>query len=293
MRWWTARSSSDGALSVSEKITFDFHGSFSGAYRDIPLGDDETFENIGVREGADDFTPGASTELGSFGLPGTFGAVATRDDQGRKIARIVWHYSASDEPRTFQITYRIRGLTRVHRDAVDVFWQVWGDNWKGSLDRLDATLTLPPNVPEGSERIWGHPGSVQGTVTRQGRRIVLAAAGIPREQFVELRALLPRSALSASPTAARVDDEVAFDKIVAAEQADFDSAAAGYRNLQRVLDDTPARGPRRRARRAGRGDHPLRHRIPALRPRAGGIRRSPSPTCRSRPTMPRRRWRWR
>ena len=75
--------SSDGSLSVSEKITFDFHGSFSGAYRDIPLADDETFENIGVREGAADFTPGASTELGSFGLPGTFGAVATRDANGR------------------------------------------------------------------------------------------------------------------------------------------------------------------------------------------------------------------
>ena len=155
------------------------------------------------------------------------------------MARIVWHYSASDEPRTFQITYRVRGLTRVHRDAVDVFWQVWGDGWKGSLDRLDATLTLPPNVPAGSERIWGHPGSVPGTVARQGRKVVLAATNIPREQFVELRTLLPRSALGAQTPGARVDDDVAFDRIVSQEQADFASAASDYRKLQRVLDNRP------------------------------------------------------
>ena len=178
---------SDGALTVSERITFEFHGNFSGAYRDIPLADDQTFEDIGVREGGTDYDSGASTELGGFGLPDTFGAVAARDESGQRVVRIVWHYSATDETRTFQIHYRVRGLTKVHADAVDVFWQVWGDNWKGSLDKLDATLTIPAGVPEGSERIWGHPGSVHGTVGREGRKIVLAATGVPRNQFVELR----------------------------------------------------------------------------------------------------------
>ena len=47
----------DGALTVSERITFEFHGKFSGAFRDIPLPDNETFEEIGVREGATDYDP--------------------------------------------------------------------------------------------------------------------------------------------------------------------------------------------------------------------------------------------
>ena len=229
----------DGALTVSERITFEFHGNFSGAFRDIPLADNQTFEEIGVREGATDYDSGASTELGGFGLPDTFGAVATFDESRRRVARIVWHFTAADETRTFQLHYRVRGLTRVHNDAVDLFWQVWGDGWKGSLDQLDATLTIPPGVPEGSERIWGHPGSVRGTVQRAGRKITLAATGIPRNQFVELRTLLPRTALGTEVPAAQVENDDAFDRIVRAEQADFDQSAAGFRKLQRVLDNRP------------------------------------------------------
>ena len=86
----------DGALTVSERITFEFHGNFSGAFRDIPLPDNQTFEEIGVREGATDYDSGASTELGGFGLPDTFGAVATFDESGRRVARIVWHFTAAD-----------------------------------------------------------------------------------------------------------------------------------------------------------------------------------------------------
>jgi hypothetical protein len=140
----------DGALTVSERITFEFHGNFSGAFRDIPLADNQTFEEIGVREGGTDYDSGASTELGGFGLPDTFGAVAARDENGKRVVRIVWHYSATDEVRTFQIHYRVRGLTQVHADAVDVFWQVWGDGWKGSLDKLDATLTIPAASASGA-----------------------------------------------------------------------------------------------------------------------------------------------
>ena len=128
----------------------------------------------------------------------------------------------------------------MHNDAVDLFWQVWGDGWKGSLDQLDATLTIPAGVPEGSERIWGHPASVGGTVQRDGRKITLAATGIPRNQFVELRTLLPRTRAGA-PTmpGAQVVDDDAFSRIVSEEQADFDNSAAGFRKLQRVLDNRP------------------------------------------------------
>ena len=35
----------DASLSVTEKITYDFSGSFSGAYRDIPLRQGESISN--------------------------------------------------------------------------------------------------------------------------------------------------------------------------------------------------------------------------------------------------------
>ena len=61
----------DGSLRVREQITFDFSGSFSGAYRDIPLRRGESIDRRRGQRGRRRSTgPAANTELGGFGLPG-------------------------------------------------------------------------------------------------------------------------------------------------------------------------------------------------------------------------------
>jgi hypothetical protein len=87
----------DGSLSLEEHITFAFDGSFSGAYRDIPLRQGEVIQDVFVSEEGARYSPGASAELGSSGLPGTFGTA--RIDGG---LRIVWHYGAFSEVRTLR-----------------------------------------------------------------------------------------------------------------------------------------------------------------------------------------------
>jgi Predicted membrane protein (DUF2207) N-terminal domain len=105
----------DGSLLVREQITFDFSGDFEGAYRDIPLRPGESIDQVGVSEGSDEYIPGANTELGSFGVPASFGV-----DFSSKRVRMVWHYRAENERRTFTISYRFRGLAVAHDDVVDV-----------------------------------------------------------------------------------------------------------------------------------------------------------------------------
>ncbi len=105
----------DGALLVRERITFDFSGSFSGAYRDIPLRNGESIDGVAVAEGRTRYRPGGNTELGSVDAPETFGV--TDIDHG---LRVVWHYRASDEARTFLVSYRFRGLAVAYDDVIDV-----------------------------------------------------------------------------------------------------------------------------------------------------------------------------
>ncbi|MBA2460623.1 MAG: DUF2207 domain-containing protein, partial [Actinobacteria bacterium] len=154
----------DGSLVVDESITYSFAGDFSGAFREIPLRDGETIDEAAVFESGRAYRPGASAELGSSGEPDTFGA--TRTDKG---LRIVWHYQASSEARTFRVHYRLRGLATAYDDIVDVNLKVWGDEWKQRLGRLTATLTAPARV----ERAWGHPVGVRGDVTLAGERVEL------------------------------------------------------------------------------------------------------------------------
>ena len=59
----------DGTVEVTEHISFDFNGSFEGAYRDIPIRTGEQVLDVIVSEGATVFTPDAPTELGSSGAP--------------------------------------------------------------------------------------------------------------------------------------------------------------------------------------------------------------------------------
>ena len=203
----------DGSLAIDETITFVFDGPFSGAYRDIPLRDGERIGDVSVSESGLGYAPGASAELGSSGTPNTFGTTAI--DGGY---RIVWHYQALSEVRTFTVSYRLSNLAVAFDDVVDVDLNVWGDQWDQSLGQLTAELTLPGPASGASYRVWGHPVSVRGDVTREPQRAFLRAVDIPPHQFVELRVVFPRNLLT-STGGTRVRRGNALPRIVAEEAA--------------------------------------------------------------------------
>jgi uncharacterized membrane protein len=129
---------SDGSVLITEHITYDFSGSFEGGYREIPLKDGMSVSDVSVSENGTQYAPGASAKLGSSGAPDTFGTANLGN-----AYRIVWHYRAKNEDRTFTVRYRLSGLAVAYDDVVDVYWQAWGDEWQEPLDSLDAAMTLP------------------------------------------------------------------------------------------------------------------------------------------------------
>ena len=188
----------DASLRVTETLTFDFSGDFSGAYRDIPLAEGVRARNVSVSEAGRLYQPGGNTVLGSYDRPGTFGAEQLRltaEDGGPTAGfRVVWHYSAEDEERTFEVGYDVEGAATAHEDVVDVPWVVWGDQWDFWLDDLDAEIVLADGDAEPVEA-WLRPrklgtdpdlapGSASVEVERlpAGEQAVLRAA-FPREAF--------------------------------------------------------------------------------------------------------------
>jgi uncharacterized membrane protein len=181
-----------------------------------------------VLEGEQAFAPGASAEIGSSGAPATFGT--TRTDDG---VRIVWHYRADNEVRTFTIRYRMAGLAVAYDDVVDVNLKVWGDEWDVRLESLDASLFLPRPLPAGSDvLVWGHPVFVRGEVQRFATSAHLRAQRVPAGQFVELRVVFPRDLLE-SVEGARVERGNGLAAIVDEERAD---AARFERDRERIDD---------------------------------------------------------
>lgn len=146
-----ARILDDGAVRVTERITYAFSGRFSGGFREVPLRPGEDLVDVAVSEEGTAYTPGASAALGSEGSPGTFGTARTGDG-----VRIVWHYAAADESRTFTIEYTLTGLAVAWDDVVDVYLQVWGDEWEAELSSLRARVRVPRPGGEGV-LVWGTP----------------------------------------------------------------------------------------------------------------------------------------
>jgi uncharacterized membrane protein len=216
----------DGSLLVAEHITIG--GAFHGAYRDIPLRKGESIDRISVSEGTTRYTRGGSTKLGSIDRSDTFNY-----ETSSKRVRVVWHFLAAGEPRTFTVAYRFRGLTAVHDDVADVDLKVWGSNWSSSLSDLTATVALPRAASLRSDyRVYGHPAWVHGVVARTARSATLRAAGVPSHQFVEIRVVFPRSLLR-STAGAKVVPGNGFAAIIQQEA----SAQASYQHDRDRLDD--------------------------------------------------------
>ena len=200
----------DGSLVVDELITYAFSGPFSGGYREIPLRAGETIDDVRVTENGRAYRPGGCTTLGCDDAPDTFGAAVV----GSSV-RIVWHYRASDELRTFVVHYRLRGVAVAYDDVVDVNLQVWGSEWKEPLGRLTVTETAPGKIL----KAWGHPVYVRGDVQLAGRKALLRALNVPAEQYVELRTVIPRAAFR-STLGMKTAAGNGLPKIVAEETAD-------------------------------------------------------------------------
>ena len=208
----------DGAVEVVEHLTYSFEGDFTGGYREIPLRAGESMSDISVQEDGQLYTPGASAELGSSGSDGSFGVA----DLGDRV-RIVWHYSASDEYRTFKVAYTLHNFVVAHDDVADLNLRVWGDEWGTDLVQLKAKVVLPESSEE--VLVWGHPAWVEGytELSAAGDGASLFATFIPAGQWVELRVVFPTSLLT-STSDTRVVPGDGLATILAEEKADLDAA---------------------------------------------------------------------
>lgn len=210
----------DGSLTVTENITYDFSGSFSGAYRDIPLKSGETFEFISVSDESITYDPGGCAFLGCSSPPGLYGLDVTPG-----LARVVWHHSSVDTTRTFQLVYRLHGVITAYDDVADLNLQVWGDQWSVPADRVGAVVEVPTGAPPGEVRVFGHPFGVDGITSLGADEISpsLEASNVPPYQFVEMRVVFPSDLLGSRDGVTSASGN-GLDLILAEEQLFADEA---------------------------------------------------------------------
>jgi uncharacterized membrane protein len=212
----------DGSLIVRESLPFHFTGEFSGAYRDIPLQPGARITAVAVRDAVEgNYRPGGNTALGSSDRPGTFGT----ENQAHGL-RVVWHYSAADETRTFDLVYRVTGATTVHDDVIDVGWNVWGSQWDFWTNDLHASIAAASGVAP--EQAWVRPRSL-GEDVEVGDDASISVDRVPEGEAVGLRAVFPRDAIDSTSGAEVEPGDGLAD--IEAEEAELDD---GYGFLDKL-----------------------------------------------------------
>jgi uncharacterized membrane protein len=187
----------DGSVLATEELTFEFHGSFHGAYRLIPVAGTQRIDQVSVAENGFPYDAGADARVGSSGAPETYGVMNTED----LWMQVVWHFDAADANRTFTISYRMQGFVTAWDDVGNLYLQVWGDHWPVRVARLHARVLFPAGAAKSERkllRVWGHPSSVHGTVRISSpAAVTLDATSVPAGQFVEVDTTFPRRLLAA------------------------------------------------------------------------------------------------
>ena len=175
------------SLRVDEQITFAFDGAFSGAYRDIPLRDGESIDEVVGLGGGRAVPPG---RLRGARLRRRARHVRRRRATDKGM-RIVWHYQrpvrAAHVHGPLPAPRPRRRLRRRRRRQPQGLGRRVGGRPR-QLTAVDRSLPARRSL-----RAWGHPDWVRGDVTRRPRR-ALRALDIPARPVRRAARRLPAPA---------------------------------------------------------------------------------------------------
>ncbi|MDR2672467.1 MAG: DUF2207 domain-containing protein [Coriobacteriales bacterium] len=197
-----AEVSSDGSMRVVEQRSFDFDGSFSTVWWNLPTAKQGgnvgiTVDSVALRYDSrgGDFSALSlvpfKTAWRTSGGPGLDSYSV--DNQSGTVDPYVF-FTVTDETITVKLTYTVSGALNTYLDVAELYWKFVGPGWQVDSHDVTTTITLP--VPtgttpvEGDIRAWGHgdlTGSVSLLATGASFKLNRVAAG----SFAEARVVFP------------------------------------------------------------------------------------------------------
>ncbi len=207
---------SDGTMLVSESRTYYFSGSYRYAFRTFPLDAAINYSDFAVWENNQAYLLSNNEE------PGTF-QVNTDD----KEIEVRWYYRASNEDRTFTISYGVKNAVNRYLDGAVLYYKFIGDGFKKSTEALTIKVNPPTSIEKWKVRQWAH-GPLWGSSQTSSQGVVTASClELPSKQYFELRILYPKEMF----TDAVLQERFVVDGIIAEETAWTEKS-----NLERTKD---------------------------------------------------------
>ena len=168
----------NGLLHVDEIYHYTFQGTYNGIYRDIPLKEGETIDNITVN------TEGAYSET------------KVTDENGQKHLKIYLYadqahtQKISDTSVNVHISYDMKNTVTLFKDVAGLQYKLWGENWDVGVNGLNAVVHLPGNK---NIEYFLNPQEYNSSSDLTNNTISITSTSIPSGEFYELLVLMPLS----------------------------------------------------------------------------------------------------
>lgn len=188
----------DGLLSINESYVYNFKGQYNGVYREIPLKEGESIENLYV------YADGAYTKLEPTNEDGvvTLKVYLYADKElsepiSNKSVRI--HYN-----------YDMANVTKVYNDIGELQFKVVGENWDQRINDFNAHVRFPSN---GEVQYWINPAGISLNQSWNNNVLNIHSNCVSPNDYIEIRAVIPLSDFS-NPVNAKHINATAYDEIV-------------------------------------------------------------------------------
>ncbi len=183
-----ANALSNGSMKVVESRSYTFRGRYHYAYRSFSRSGGIDYSEFVVSENGRAYKRNDSEDPGSYKI----------SDNGDGI-ELRWYFKASNETRTFTISYEVNDLIRRHPDAAVLHYQFVGSGFAVSSSKVSLQLTPPREIDPGQIHQWLH-GPLWAESKTESNGVVIAWCDfLPAHQYLELNVLYPADAFPDAP----------------------------------------------------------------------------------------------
>ena len=172
----------NGLVNVGEQINYHFDSSANGVYRDIPLKEGQSIENLQV------YVDGAYYDYQIIPQGNTERIKVYLYRDAAKTKKIT-----SGTDITLYLQYDMPKVVKVYNDVGEIQYKVWGDEWDEDLGSLTATIAFPDNK---KLEYWINPPSSNAQAEWDDNILYIASDGVSSGKYVEARAIIPLSEFS-------------------------------------------------------------------------------------------------
>ena len=107
--------------------------------------------------------------------------------------------ASSRDRRQYKIEYEVNGPLVKYLDTAQYYHMLVGKSFGMPIEKFYALVSFPEKVDNQNTKIWGH-GAPNGEINFKDGKIEIKASKIPKNTFVEGRALLPTNLFYSAPT---------------------------------------------------------------------------------------------